>query len=202
MIRRNRGHGVGLPHDALDVPERLLHTRIENWTDYGIWGLLLYDDQPPWFTLIECMHILYHRQTTKEENLFEPLSKDMHGHPRHEVVTYRVPVNLGLRYLLFRDLETVRVATHGSPHAQAQWQSFFERTNSSTTELGLSFAHLPNVFDDVKSLNDALDLLKRTEIEALSAKRWTSQHLLPLGPDMLFADVREGSWRADRRFVC
>ena len=57
------------------------------------------------------------------------------------------------------------------------------------------------MFDDVKSLNDALDLLKKSEIEALSAKRWTSQHLLPLGPDMLFADVREGTWRADRRFV-
>ena len=201
MIRRNRGHGVGLPHDALDVPEGLNLDRISDWTDYGIWGLLLYDDQPPWFTLIECIHILFYRQGTNEENLFEALSKDMHGYPKHEAVTYRVPVNLGLRYLLFRDLETDRVASHGSPHARAQWQNFFERTKSSERELGVSFSHLPNVFDDVKSLNDSLDLLKKMEIEALTKKRWTSQHLLPLGPDMLFADVREGNWRADRRFI-
>ena len=201
MIRQDPGQGVGLPHNALDVPEGLINPRVGNWTQYGIWGLLLYDDQPPWFTLIECMHILFHRQATNEENLFEALSKDMHGYPKHEAVTYRIPVNLGLRYLLFRDLETVRVATHGSPRAEAQWHSFSERTKSSATELGLSFTHLPKVFDDVKSLNDALDLLKRTEIEAFSKKRWTSKHLLPLGPDMLFADVREGNWTADRRFV-
>ena len=201
MIRRDRGHGVALPHDALDVPEGLIHPRISDWTDYGIWGLLLYDDQPPWFTLIECIHILFYRQGTNEEKLFEPLSEDMHGYPKHEVVTYRVPVNLGLRHLLFRDLETDRVARHGSPHARAQWQRFFERTRSTEKELRVSFSHLQNVFDDVKSLNDALDLLKKMEIEALSSKRWTSQHLLPLGPDMLFADVREGNWRADRRFV-
>ena len=201
MIRRDRGHSVALPYDALDVPEGLIHTRMSDWTDYGIWGLLLYDDQPPWFTLIECIHILFYRQGTNEEKLFEPLSQDTHGQTKHEVVTYRVPVNLGLRHLLFRDLETERVARHGSPHAQAQWQSFFERVRSSEKELRVSFSHLQSVFDDVKSLNDALDLLKKMEIEALSAKRWTSQHLLPLGPDMLFADVREGSWRADRRFV-
>ena len=128
--------GVGLPHDALDVPEGLIHPRISDWTDYGIWGLLLYDDQPPWFTLIECIHILFHRHGTNEKNLFEPLPRDMDGNPRHESVTYRVPVNLGLRHLLFRDLDTVRVATLGSPHARAQWQSFFERTKSSETELG------------------------------------------------------------------
>ena len=201
MIRRDRGHGLALPYDAIDVPEGVLNRRIEDWTDYGIWGFLLYDEQSPWFTLIECMHILFYRHGTDQENLFEPLSKDMHGHLKHERVRYRVPLNLGLRYLLFRDLETDRIATHGSPHARAQWDRFFLRTKSSATELGVSFDHLPQVFDDVKSLSDALDLLRRTQIGTSSGKRWTSRHILPLGPDMLFADVREGSWGADRRFI-
>ena len=201
MIRRNGGRGVALPKDALDVPEGLLHARIEDWTDYGMWGLLLYEEQPPWFTLVECMHILFYRQRAGQENLFEPVTNDMHGHPRHENVRYQVPLNLGLRYLLFRDLETDRIATQGSPHAKAQWDSFFRKTKSGASELGVSFAHLPKIFDDVKSLNDSLELLRRTEIGVFSRKRWTSRHILPLGPDLLFADVREGSWGADRRFV-
>ena len=205
MIRRDRGSGVALPHDALDLPDHLETGGIRDWTDYGIWGLLLYDEQPPWFTLIECMHILFYREGTHKENLFEPVTHDAHGKLKHEAVTYRVPLNLGLRHLLFRDLETPRVATHGIPNAQAQWQIFAERTERSASDLGLSFNHLQTVFEDVKSLNDALDLLRSTEVEAYSGRRWTSRHILPLGPDMLFADVREGKsegkYNADRRFV-
>ena len=201
MIRRNQGVGVALPHDALDLPDHLEMGSIRDWTDYGVWGLLLYDEQPPWFTLIECMHILFYRKDIKQGNLFEPVSNDLHGQPKHEAVTYRVPLNLRLRHLLFRDLETPRVATHGTPDTQAQWQIFAERTAGSASDLRLSFNHLQTVFDDVKSLNDALDLLRSTEVEVFSAKRWTSRHILPLGPDMLFADVREGTYKADRRFV-
>ena len=204
MIRRDPGKGVALPDDALDLPDHLETRGIRDWTDYGIWGLLLYDEQPPWFTLIECMHILFFREAHKE-SLFEPLTIDAHGVLRHEVVTYRVPLNLGLRHLLFRDLEIPRVAAHGASDAQAQWQIFAERNEKNPSDLSLSFNHLQEVFEDVKSLNDALDLLRSTEVEAFSGRRWTSRHILPLGPDMLFADVREGKsegkYNADRRFV-
>ena len=201
MIRCDRRVGVALPHNALDLPDHLETRSIRDWTDYGIWGLLLYDEQPPWFTLIECMHILFHRHNTSQEDLFAPLLNNSHGQLQHEAVTYRVPLNHGLRHLLFRDLETPRVATHRTPEAHTQWQSFARQTERSASDLGLSFSHLQRVFDDVKSLNDALDLLRSTEVEAFSAKRWTSRHILPLGPNMLFADVREGTDKADRRFV-
>ena len=200
MIRRDRRFEVALPQGALDLPDDLETRRIRNWTDYGIWGLLLYDEQPPWFTLIECMHILFHQQRTGQESLFEPVG-ELHGQRKHESVTYRVPLNHGLRHLLFRDLETPRVAAHRPPDGQRQWQMFAERTKRGASELKLSFDHLQAVFHDVKSLNDALDLLRSTEVEAFSAKRWTSRHILPLGPDMLFADVREGTNHADRRFL-
>ena len=201
MIRRNRGDGVALPQNALDLPDHLVTRRIRDWTEYGIWGLLLYDEQPPWFTLIECMHILFYRANAGKVNLFEPPSKGPDGKYRHEAVAYQVPLNLGLRYLLFRDLETPRVVVDGTPDTQSQWQDLTERIKSSALDLGVSFNHLQLVFEDVKSLNDALNLLRSTEVEAFSRKRWTSRHILPLGPDMLFADVREGTFRGDRRFV-
>ena len=196
MIRRDRRSAVALPQGALDLPDHLDIGNIRNWTDYGIWGLLLYDEQPAWLVLIECMHILFYRERTSRESLFEPIRRR-----KHESVTYEVPLNHTLRHLLFRDLETPRVAAHGPPDAQTQWQMFVEQSERSASDLRLSFDHLQAVFDDVKSLNDALDLLRSTEVEAFSAKRWTSRHILPLGPDMLFADVREGKDNADRRFV-
>ena len=189
MIRRNRGSGVALPHDALDVPEGLIHPRIRDWTDYGIWGLLFFDEQPPWFTLIECMHIIFYKAATAPTSLFEPPSMDKHGNLRHETVNYRVPLNLELRYLLFRDVDAIRVTAHGSPSVQTQWQNFDDRTTSGASDLGLSFDHLQQVFHDVKSLSDALDLLRRAEVESFSGKRWTSRSLSDLlrgrqhGPD-------------------
>lgn len=203
MIRRDHERGVALPKDALDLPPHIKMDSIRDWTDYGIWGLLLYDEQPPWFTLIECMHILFDRYLSNSEQLFVTPTI---GKGEHERVTYKVPLNLGLRHLLFRDLETATVVANGAPDPSAEWRHFHCVTRESAGDLGLSFKHLDRAFDDLKSLSDSLDLLRSTEVAASSARRWTSRHILPLGPNMLFADVkdqgiRDGKYPADRRFV-
>ena len=190
-----------MPQDALDLPEMLDTGRIQDWSSYGIWGLLFYDDQPPWLAFIECMHILFHRHGTDGRKLFEPLEEDGQGRLKHEAVTYRVPRNLKLRYLLFRDLDTNEIATHKSPDTEARWQELIQRINAGAAKLRVTFNDLRNAFEDVESLNRALDILRSAEVEAGSHKRWTSRHLLPLGPDMLFADISEYHLNPDRRFV-
>ncbi len=201
MIRRDPRARVALPSDALDLPDGLDTGNIRDWCSYGIWGLLLYDEQPPWLTLIECMHILFNRHQTKERRLFEPLVKDTQGRTKHEAVTYYVPRNWKLRYLLFRDLDTSEIATRGSSDGEAQWRELTHRINDGASSLNVTFNDLQNAFEDVESLNKALDVLRSTEVEAVSNKRWTSRHLLPLGPDMLFADISEHDFKADRRFL-
>ena len=201
MIRRDPHAKVALPRDALDLPDGLDTSNIKDWCSYGIWGLLLYDEQPPWLTLIECMHILFYRHQANERRLFEPPAKDAQGRPKHETVTYFVPRNWKLRYLLFRDLDTSEIATHKSPDGEAQWRKLTDRINEGASSLKVTFNDLQNAFEDVESLNKALDVLRSTEVEAASNKRWTSRHLLPLGPDMLFADISEHDHKADRRFV-
>ena len=57
MIRKDPHHGVALFEGSLDLP---LDLRLpSNWIEFGIWGLMVFDSQPPWFTLIECMHIFF-----------------------------------------------------------------------------------------------------------------------------------------------
>ena len=201
MIRRDPRAKVALPHDALDLPDGLDTSNIKDWCSYGIWGLLLYDEQSPWLTLIECMHILFYRHQTKDRRLFEPLAKDAQGLPKHEAVTYYVPRNWKLRYMLFRDLDTSEIAARGSPVGEAQWRELTHRINEGASSLNVTFNDLQIAFEDVESLNKALDVLRSTEVEAVSNKRWTSRHLLPLGPDMLFADISAHDFKADRRFV-
>ena len=198
MIRRDTRHGFALPDGALDLPEDLKVNQFKEWTDYGIWGLLLFDEQPPWFAFIECIQILFHRQKTNPEQLFNPPSMNFKGELEHEFVNYQVPLNWKLRHLLFRDLETIHHGVQSSLSSNEQWIRLIEQMNNSSN---LDFTYLRHNFEDVASLSRALDLLRSTEVEAHSSKRWTSRHLLPLGPAMLFADVREKNKNADRHFM-
>lgn len=198
MIRKDSHHGLALPDGALDLPQGLKIGGIHDWTDYGIWGLLLFDEQPPWFTLVECVHILFHRQKTSVDRLFEPPSTNIHGQLEHEYVEYKVPLNLNLRHLLFRDLKTAQLASANNPQSKERWKDLIKHTEDVSR---LNLSYLPHAFEDIESLHRALDLLRSTEVEAYSSKRWTSRHLLPLGPDMLFADVEERKYKGDRHFM-
>ena len=206
MIQKDSRRHVALPDGAIHLPGsgELDISTIRNWTDYGIWGLLLYDDQSPWFTLIECMHILFHLQRTSPEQLFNPPKPNLQGQLVHEVVQYEVPLNWNLRNLLFREVGNgeFQWAASGNLGSTEQWQTF---VNYAEQTLGLhSLSYLSEAFEDVQSLHRALDLLRSTEVETYSSKkRWTSRHLLPLGPDTVFADVRENKHNrtGDRRFM-
>lgn len=191
-----------LAQGALGLPTIGTNT-IRHWIDIALWGLHLYDDQSPWMALLECLHILHHRQHSGHDALFQPPVIGLDDRIKHEQVRYEVPLNFHLRHFLFRDRETAAVSAEHDSDVDIQWKKLFERTSSWKDSDGarLDVSYLRDSFADVSSLAHALDLLRSAEIDPLSGKRWTSRHLLPLGPDLLFADVREGSYLGDRRFV-
>lgn len=206
MIRQCNISGTAVPEGALDLPNGLNIAGMKNWTNFGIWGLLFYDDQPPWFVLIECMHILFHLNGESSSNaLFHPPESsegvlsgvDANAPVKHEMVKYSVPRNSILRHLLFRDTEIT------DPAVGDNWNIVESRTQDRYPNWTHSLSHLRNTFVDVASLRRALKLLRTAEVETGSAKRWTSKHLLPLGPNMLFADVNSAKQGggADRRFM-
>lgn len=204
MIQNNRHRKVALPCGALDVPDSIDLSTTRNWIDYGLWGLAFYNDQSPWLTLIECLQILHHQKHISRENLFSPPEEGLDGLKRHEEVKYSVPLNFHLRHFLFRDLESVSAAMKRSTDVDEQWAYLIQRTRESWKDLDgsqLEVRYLQNRFEDVSSLARILKLLRSMEIDPYSGKRWTSRHVLPVGRDLLFADVRERTYRVDRRFL-
>lgn len=205
MIAENNCRRVALPEGALDLP-RINTGTIQNWIDFGLWGLVFYDDQSPWIALVECLHVLHGR--VPRNPLFEPPLISEDGMLRHEQIAYEVPLNFHLRHFLFRDREASSVGLHrleNGTNRDLQWNALIDHTREcwrdSDPNLELDVAYLKDRFEDVRSLQQALDVLRSTEVDAHTSKRWTSRHLLPLGPNMLFADVREATYKGDRRFT-
>jgi hypothetical protein len=184
-----------LPATSLRVPDAQNLTTVKLWCEYGIWGLLFFDDQSPWLTLVECLHILFDLER-KGEPLFDsvvPAARES-----HEVVRYSAPLNLHLRHLLFRDVDLLPLAKSDAPDEQSLWNRWFQLLEERKT--GLDFGYLKTEFKSFRELARTVELLRTAEIESHNVKRWTSRHLLPLGSAMLFRDIRE-DYSADRKFL-
>ena len=171
---------------------------ITNWSEYGTWGMTLHDDQSPWFTLIECLQLI-HSQGTKGGAIFPGLSQDKDGKQVHEHVRYSVPINVNLRHLLFRDKEVARLAEKKQQDEGPLWQDLAEKAAGIDKRHQIDLGYLRQSFGEFGKLAKTIDVLRAAEVESSSMERWTSRHLLPLGPAMLFADVNDTTLKADKR---
>ncbi|NJL07068.1 MAG: hypothetical protein HC900_01500 [Methylacidiphilales bacterium] len=185
--------------DALPVPEGQRIHAITVWCDPAIWGLALYDDQTPWFTLIECLHLLTYRHR-EEHQLFPGIGGTIEA-PQHERQSYRMKLNTNLRHLLFRDKEAMKISARENANDDVLWKQWLDVTRHAFPEL--DFSYLPRAFsNDFLQFAESLELLRSAAVEQFGDKRWTSRHLQPVGEAMLFPDVKpvNGGYHLDRRF--
>lgn len=189
-----KNQNLQVPKGAFRVPDSLNLSGVKLWCEYGVWGLLFYDDQSPWLTVIECLHICFDRQR-RGRPLFGP--GDGGAAEGHEVVRYGTPLNHPLRHLLFRDRDILPIADSQLDDA-SMWKEWFSRLERD--RIALDFRHLRPLFKSFRHFAHAVELLRSAEIESHTAKRWTSRHLLPLGAAMLFPDVSEDH-KLDRKFM-
>lgn len=194
-MTKSRNQLLQLTAGAVRVPETQNLSSVKLWCEYAIWGLLFHDDQSPWLTVVEALQICFHRKA-EGETVFTAASTAASG--EHEAITYRLRLNNELRHMLFRDREVIRIANGQSVDDNARWQAWLDTVRRDYTGLELGF--LQNEFDTFGEMARSVELLRTAEIEAQSAKRWTSRHILPLGPDMLFADVNDKN-SLDRKFM-
>lgn len=194
-MTKSRNQHLHLTAGAVRVPETQNLSSVKLWCEYAIWGLLFYDDQSPWLTVVEALQICFHRKS-EGETIFTAASPAASG--EHEAITYRLRLNNELRHMLFRDREVIRIASGQSVDDNARWQAWLDTVSRDYAGLELGF--LQNEFDTFGEMAKSVELLRTAEIEAQSAKRWTSRHILPLGPDMLFADVNDQD-KLDRKFM-
>jgi hypothetical protein len=179
---------------SLPVPADIEIHSVDMWLEFAVWGLVIYDEQTPWFTLIECVNILTHRHRN-QQSLLPGLDANADGSPTHERQPYSVPLNTNLRHLLFRDQELAKLSSK-DVEQPVLWTEWLKATAADAPSLDLSF--LREAFDgDFTQFAETVSLLRSAEIEPFGSKRWTSRYLQPLGPAMLFPDVK----MAQEKFV-
>lgn len=193
MATENRH--LHLTEGALRVPETQNLSSVKLWCEYAIWGLLFYDDQSPWLTLVETMHICFDR-FRQSKPVFAGLTDSLTA-PEHEKVEYTQSLNTALRHLLFRDREVLRIAERTADSA-SMWKAWFDTVARDYQSLELGY--LERQFNSFRDFARAVELLRSAEIESHTDKRWTSRHILPLGTAMLFPDVNQ-QYNLDRKFM-
>lgn len=181
---------------SLKPPERLQVSQMTLWCEFPIWGLLLYDDQPPWLATLETLHICFSR-SRENKPVFPGPPTNADGQPIHEWLQYDVPLALGLRHLLFDDQHIDEIAGSGMDDS-AMWSTWIQELGDSPP---VDLAHLRKAFPHFPDLASAVALLRSGQVDGNNNRRPTSRHLLPLGDAMTFADVKEGALTADRRFM-
>lgn len=199
MPPSNANSELWLSKGAMKVPDYQKIHALTVWCEPAIWGLVLYDNQAPWFTLIECIQLLTFRHRESKE-LFPGLDGNS-ASPSHECQSYRIKLNTNLRHLLFRDQEVGRVAARGGTSDEARWRFWCKRTAEDFPDF--DFSYLKAAFsDDFTRFAEAIELMRSAEVEQFGQKRWTSRHLQPVGEAMLFPDVKmkDDGFAMDRRF--
>lgn len=195
--------GLWAVDGTLPVPSHQNVTTVKLWTDYAIWGLDIYDNQPVWFSLIELVLILTDRHRKNETRLLADMPSAPDGTPLHEDVRYDLYFHHNLRHLLFRDQDILPFSERNTTDQQSLWNEWFASVRRDFRDTR-DFTYLRAAFgDDFNKFSEAVNLIRSAEVEPMHAKRWTSRHLLPLGDTSIFPDYAikaGGKPDLDRRF--
>lgn len=190
-----KNQSLFLAEGAVRVSETQNLNSVKLWCEYAIWGLLFHDDQSPWLAVVEALQICFHRKSIGQPVFCPPGTSE---EAEHENLTYRMRLNMELRHMLFRDKEVTKIAAGQSVDDKTRWRNWLATVKRDYT--GLELGYLQKEFERFEDMARAVDLLRTAEIEPHSARRWTSRHLLPLGPNLLFADVNALK-SLDRKFM-
>lgn len=175
-----------------DVAEGVRHDGI--WVDEQIWGHRLHDEQTPWLTFLEFLTVFHALQSTALQNHRSPA----------EALTYRPQRQIRLRNILFNnphfvELKELQVS---SDEAWKLWLDRMARNPSGEAVSGLVLSDLQGRFASFQDFVRAVEYFRRTAVEGLANKRWTTRFVFPFGASALYEDVAEKgkAFSTDRLF--
>lgn len=175
-----------------DVAEEARHDGI--WVDEQIWGHRLHDEQTPWLTFLEFLTVFHALQLTALQNHRSPGEK----------LTYRPQRQIRLRNILFNnphfvELKELQVS---SDEAWTLWLARMARNPSGEAASGLMLGDLQEKFATFQDFVRAVEYFRRTAVEGLVNKRWTTRFVFPFGASALYEDVAEKgkTFSTDRLF--
>tara|TARA_R110002020_G_scaffold50821_5_gene143883 strand:- start:6607 stop:8169 length:1563 start_codon:yes stop_codon:yes gene_type:complete len=175
------------------------HTEdVDIWVEQQIWGHRFFNDQTPWFLLLEALGVMAAKAGDQNfDRIFPGYGAGFDGR-----FNYSLQSNLKLRTILFVDRHIDEIASSDAFVSDntkwTQWFSVIGKSGKGEKEYG----YLKERFTKFSAFRNAVDLLRSAEIQG-GAKRTTSRHLAPRGPALLSADFGEkkgNKINKDRRF--
>jgi hypothetical protein len=175
-----------------EVEEEGRHDGI--YVDEQIWGHRLHDEQSPWLTFLEFLTVFHALQPSALQNHRLPGEK----------LTYRPQRQIRLRNILFNNPHFVELkdSAISSDEAWTLWLNRMARNPSGEAATGLSLGDLQHQFATFQDFMRAVEYFRRTAVEGLANKRWTTRFTFPFGANALYEDVAEKgkTFSTDRLF--
>ncbi len=187
-----------LVEGALPVPNKLEDGN-NQWIEEAIYGHRFYNDQTPWFTYLEFLHVCEHRR--RDRNHRSLFVRPTEG--RHETFEYVMPAREELRRLLFLDERLDELASKPLIDERQALREWLDELAAEDRRDADTYAYLGQRFSGLRDIHTAVQLVRSAEIDQHRGRRYTSRHLVPFGPAALTADFRpqaKGAPSHDRRF--
>ena len=171
------------------------------WVHEAVFGHRFITEQEPYMLVLEALAVCGSRLRHAPG---APMFPGPHPDGRtHEIIKSSVRRQPELRFLLFRGQSLDVIARNPSPDQDAKLQRAVRDLNEgfqACFKRPGAFDYLLDRFQGrFDQLVQAVRILRGTEIDAISNRRWTSRFLVPRGPTLQLGDfdVKKG---VDRRF--
>lgn len=164
------------------------------WIDEQLWGHRLHDEQSPWLTFLEFLTVFHGQDGMAldgNQGTGDPLS-------------YKAQRQMRLRNILFNNphLLDLQQQSLNSEEAWRRWHLSMQRKPTGEDGRSLDVTDLEKKFPDFQDFARVVEYLRRTAVEGLGNKRWTTRFVFPFGGCSLYEDVAEKgrSLQTDRLF--
>lgn len=165
------------------------------WIDEQIWGHRLHDEQSPWLTFLEFLTVFHALSPTAFQN----------HRAKGDKLKYTPQRQIRLRNILFNNPHFVELKELSNLSSDEAWSLWFKRmarnpSGDPTTPLDLQ--DLREAFATFQDFVRAVEYFRRTAVEGLTNKRWTTRFVFPFGASALYEDLAEKgkSFQTDRLF--
>lgn len=162
------------------APHRGEHAGISLWLDEQIWGHRLWDAQTPWLVFLEFLNVAEgsHRQ-----------GKLFTENTDHGPVPYRPYRRMFLRNILFNN-DKITEIDERHPDSSTAWQLWLQWMTDHAQEVTpRDFSYLKAHFHSFRDFARLVALLRSSNVENETNKRWTSRFVFPFGANGLYVDL-------------
>jgi hypothetical protein len=154
---------------------------ISPWLDEQIWGHRLWDSESPWLLFLEFLTVA--EGCHREGRLLQENSR--------RSLDFKPYQRMYLRNILFNneDIEQIDERNGDSRSAWEEWLKVMSERAFGIRPLPPDFSFLKTRFHSFHDFAAIVSMIRSSNLESASNRRWTSRFVFPFGPGALYEDL-------------